>query len=384
MAGTVIREASGSELPVLRCALTLPMNGAWSAEVEVAADAALSGAVRLTLPGGPTWNGLVVRSEHSAERARARIIGGTVTWTTPTVLQHYRSTTTGAVLAGLGVSLDAPSTAALPFWTRKASTIGEGVSAIATHLGVNWRVNPDGTLRIRAEAPEQVDPDAVEVLRDATRGIVELAPEAATLLPGVLRASDSVGDVIYDVSEDSPLRCRYYTAARAVLRGSLERLIRGTMRDVLYLGQYTAVVQRQAADGTLDLLPDDARIRGNGLQGVPIRHGLPGVEVEVPAGVRVLLGFDNGDSRSPYAALWHSGQVTSVRIGGESAVALAELVSARLDRIQAAFDSHVHATAGLGAPSPPIPNPATIPPIAPPVVPVGPLEPVASQVLRTS
>lgn len=383
MSGAIIRAPGGSPLPVLRCVLTLPMNGAWSAEVEVAADDPLSGAVELTLPGGPSWSGLVVRGEHSAERSRARIIGGLVSWTSPTTLQHFRNTTTGAVLASLGVTPDAPSTEALSFWTRKASTIGEGVQAIATHLGVNWRVLPSGQIRIRAEAPEAVDPDAIEVLRDATRGIVELAPEAATLLPGSLRGEDSVGDVIYDVSDDSPLRCRYYTAARAVLRGSLERLIRGTMRDVLYLGQYTAVVQRQAADGTLDLLPDDARLRGNGLSGVPIRHGLPGVEVEVPAGVRVLLGFDNGNPQSPFASLWHSGQVTAVRIGGAKAVALAEEVSARLDRIQAAFDSHVHATAALGAPSPPIPNPATIPPVVPPVIPIGPLEPVDSEILFT-
>src|SRR5690606_15789866 len=129
-------------------------------------------------------------------------------------------------------------------------------------------------------------------------------------------------------------------------------LIRWVTRDSLFLGQYTAVVQRQAADGTLDLLPDDPRLRGTGLQAVPIRHGLPGVEVEVPSGVRVLLGFDAGDSRRPYAALWHSEQVTAVRIGGSDAVALAPLVSARLDAIQAAFDTHIHtttATIGAGA-----------------------------------
>lgn len=372
MSGAIIRSPGGSPLPVLRCVLTLPMNGAWSAEVEVAADDPFSGAVELTLPGGPDWRGLVVRGEHSAERSRARIIGGLVSWTSPTTLQHFRNTTTGAVLSSLGVSPDAPSTEALSFWTRKASTIGEGVQAIATHLGVNWRVNPDGTIRIRGESPEAVDPDAIEVLRDATRGIVELAPEAATLLPGSLRGADSVGDVIYDVSDDSPLRCRYYTAARAVLRGSLERLIRGTMRDVLYLGQYTAVVQRQAADGTLDLLPDDARLRGNGLSGVPIRHGLPGVEVEVPAGVRVLLGFDNGNPQSPFASLWWPGSVTKVRIGGSEMVALAALVEDRLAKMQLALDTHIHTSAAPGSP--------TTPP-APPIV--WPTDTVGSEVLST-
>jgi hypothetical protein len=100
------------------------------------------------------------------------------------------------------------------------------------------------------------------------------------------------------------------------------------------------------------------------------------VTVEVPAGERVLLAFDGGDPAKPHAMLWHEGQVTKVRIGGEEPVALASLVSARLDLLQQTFDAHIHittATVGLGPPGT----------IAPPTTPVGPLEPVASEVLET-
>lgn len=76
--------------------------------------------------------------------------------------------------------------------------------------------------------------------------------------------------------------------------------------------------------------------------------------VEVAAGALVVAGAD-------------------VRLGGKTAadfVALASLVSDRLDKLQQAFDSHVHATAATG------------PPVAPTAVvgliPVGALAPVAA------
>lgn len=90
------------------------------------------------------------------------------------------------------------------------------------------------------------------------------------------------------------------------LRAALDALIRWTTREQPYLRLYPATVRAQAADGTLDLEPDDAAIRGTGLSGVPIRHGIPGVTVEISAGQRIMLGFEAGDPRRPYAALWRT------------------------------------------------------------------------------
>jgi hypothetical protein len=197
--------------------------------------------------------------------------------------------------------------------------------------------------------------------------MIELAIEKAVVIPGCLVKDDSVGEVIYTLKGDGRLVCRYWTEGRGSV---LERYVRWVTRDQIYLGTYTAKVVRQAGDGTLDLLPEDSRLRGTGLQSVPILHGLPGCVVRVPNGERVLLAFDGGDPSKPYASLWHEGQVTSIELGGTLKVALAQLVKAELDKIQTAFDSHVHATAGTGTPSPPIPI-------------IGPLSEVASQKLST-
>jgi hypothetical protein len=323
--------------PVLTASVHLPMNGAWSAELSVASDAvyAVGDAATLTILD-LDLTARIVRTGIFADRLSVRLTGGTVDWGQVVGAKHYRTTNADQVISDVGVTLANGLNVDLPFWTRAPGTVGSSVQAIARYLNVNWRVQPNGQVRMAAEDPQSVDPEAVEIGRDPARGIVQLAPDTAAVLPGVLVGSDQVGDVVYNLTEDG-IRCVYYTEARATLRGSLERLVRWIMRDTIYLCMYSATVVRQAADGTLDLLPDDLRLQSAGLQGVPIRHGLPGVTVEVPAGERVLLGFDSGDPARPYAALWHEGQVSAVRIGGTEPVALASGVQTQLETLKNAI-----------------------------------------------
>lgn len=356
--------------PVLKLSLHLPLNGAWSAELQVSSDVELAAGALATLklPGDVLYQGRVLRAGISDERLNVRLTGGPVNWGQQVALKHYKGADGDKAMRDLGVATDAPLELDLPFWTRQPGTIGAAVQALATAAGVNWRVNPDGTVRIRPEAPFAVNADAIEVSRDPKRGIVTLAPEVAAVMPGTLVGTDTAGDVTYDF-EDT-FRCRYYTQQRAVLRGSLERLIRWVTRDSLFLGQYTAQVVTQNADGTLDLLPDDARLRAQGLQSVPIRHGLPGVTVKVPPGERVLLGFDNGDARQPYAALWHEGQVLEVQIGGAVPVAMSTQTDANFAALIAVFNAHVHLDPVSGL-------------LPPPPTPAAPAAPTASLLLKT-
>lgn len=340
--------------PVLTLSLHLPLNGAWSAELQVASDVGLApgDSATLDLPG-LSLIGTVVRAGQFGERLRARLTGGTLDWSAHQEVKHYRETTADRVLADVGVEPETDIGASLPYWTRSPGTVGSTVQAVARHLGYNWRVQPDGSIRIAEETPTlAADPDAQEISRDPARGLVTVAPEQATILPGTTFGEDSVGDVIYDL--DDTFRCRYYTEARGRLRGAFDRLVRYLTRDALFLGQYAAEVVSQAADGSLDLLPDDPRLRAQGLQSVPIRHGLPGVEVDVPSGERVLLGFDGGNPSQPYAALWHEGSVSAVRIGGSDAVAMAAKVQLQLDTIQSAYDAHTH-VAPSGVTAVPVP-----------------------------
>ena len=91
---------------------------------------------------------------------------------------------------------------------------------------------------------------------------------------------------------------RFKSAVGAVLES-----IVGARLD--YLARYPARVVTQASDGRLELKPDDPRIPG--IPGVPIRLGVPGMNVEIEAGARVLLAFESGDPSRPVAELWESG-----------------------------------------------------------------------------
>lgn len=92
-------------------------------------------------------------------------------------------------------------------------------------------------------------------------------------------------------------------------------------RRLDYSAYYPAKVVRQSGE-TLEVRPDDARIAGNGLAGVPIRHGLPGTRTTVAPGARVLIGFENQDPKKPFAALWDTNAAfVDIEIGGNLPVA---------------------------------------------------------------
>lgn len=362
--------------PILSLSLYMPLHGAWSADIQVAtSDVPASERYVIGLEGQPL-TGRIARAGAYADRVLLRVIGGVVDWQEDFEVQHYTSATAARVLSDLGVSTDTPVTDALPHWTRPAGTRGQAMQVLSRTLGLNWRCNPDGSVRLRAESPVPVTlSDSTELRRDPGRGVVDIAVEQALIIPGVQVGQDVVSDVLYEIEPGGRLRCRYWIAQRG---SPLERIAQWATRQSLYLGQYACKVTRQAPDGTLDLEPDDARVAGAGLQGIPIRHGLPGCTVKVAAGTRVRLAWDDGDPRVPYAALWDSGDVTEVQIGGAVAVALSTLVKAELEKIQQAHDTHTHTVVTTGSAT------TQSGTTAPPAAPIGSIGDVAAGKLKTA
>lgn len=80
-------------------------------------------------------------------------------------------------------------------------------------------------------------------------------------------------------------------------------LVRQVTSRFDYFASYPSRVVAQNGDGSLELKPDDERF-GPGLARVPMRLGLPGCNVTVKPGSRVLLGFEGGDPARPVAELW--------------------------------------------------------------------------------
>jgi hypothetical protein len=115
------------------------------------------------------------------------------------------------------------------------------------------------------------------------------------------------------------------------LKGAFQILARGAHATIDYQAHYRAKVLKQASNHrrvdvqpVLDKLPAMANI--------PLRVGVPGLEVVLLPGDFVLVGFENGQPDLPYATLWEAGpnsptpvkltlHVSSMELGGPSLVA---------------------------------------------------------------
>lgn len=102
------------------------------------------------------------------------------------------------------------------------------------------------------------------------------------------------------------------------LKAGLAAVVNGLLYRVDYLALYPAKVNAQAANGTLDVTPEDTRLPG--MAGVPLRLGLPGCKATVQAGGRVLLGFEAGDPRRPVATIWDAATVTKLEVNATEVV----------------------------------------------------------------
>lgn len=94
---------------------------------------------------------------------------------------------------------------------------------------------------------------------------------------------------------------RLKAAGRAVV--GLDPMIR-------YRCLYRCKVVGQSGD-TVDVRPYDASLPD--MARIPLRHGVPGLKVQVTPGCSVQVGFDDGRPDRPFAALW-STDAAAVRV----------------------------------------------------------------------
>ena len=327
-------EITANGARVTACSLCVPRVGAWVADLDVDSAEALTGAVALTIDGA-TWRGTVHRGGLVAGSWRGRVVGGAGGLPGTLAAVALRGSTLSDVLAG--ALLDAGETlastagslsAVAPLWHRLEGAASTAVADVARAAGYAWRTLADGSVWVGADAWAAYTPsgavDVVEEYPEAGRYV--LAGDVLGITPGVAltltgRDPIRVGQVDFRATPRD-LRAVVTAEGATGLGAAVDAVVRRALRRVDYLAHYPARVVSQSAAGLLDLVPDDPRVPP--CSGVPIRYGLPGVTVTVPAGERVTLTYEGGDPSKPVACLWTAGAVTRITVNGATARAARE------------------------------------------------------------
>ncbi len=348
---------------LLSLELREPRTGLWVAKVEVdKADALTDPALTIDIDG-IQWKGALVCGAVEGTRWHATVTGGSAKLTLEVGPKHYVNTSVqimlGDILSETG-DVASPTiepsllSKTLPRWSRPQGSCGAAIRQLADDLQAAFRVLRDGTVWLGTETwPELPNEPCVIPFEDHTHGRMLAAPDRAFLVPGWTYQQRRISLVVTQLTgsslrqvvafEQAPVQVvpaveaapavQAATAAAPVQSAAskLDRQLAPVARVVeslvgrrIDLAQwYPSKVVQQLDDGSLELLPDDERIRGDGIGQVPLRHGLPGCTVKVKPGSRVCLFFEDNDAKKPAAGLWPTGEgVLGIELVTETSVTI--------------------------------------------------------------
>ncbi len=349
--------------------MRIPRAGAWEGDFTVPREGeeVLEGPVVVEV-GALSWRGTAWRSGENMGAIHLRAVGGAGGLSRSLEPRAYRDVPARIPLSNiLGETGEAlsPATDAglldtrLPMWNRPAQPGGTALQALVLALGrsVLWRTMQDGTIWIGVESWPASALASYQYLQQApSAGMLDLIAEDPTIFPGEVFLDRRVSAVIHRVLAGN-VRTRILFEEEEPadrLKAHVLAVIRAAFPRLPFLVGYGCKVVAQNGDRTLELQPDDPTMPG--LSKVPIRPGLAGTAVDVPAGSRVLLEFDGGDPAKPYASVWESADPTTIElgVGNLHPAALGDRVRTELDAIWdklTALGTHSHPYTDDGNPA---------------------------------
>lgn len=357
---------------VLSCRVNLPKWGAWYADVEIGGADALTGAATLVL-GDLTLVGTILSGGVWQSRARYRIVGGRGGWG-KTIKGASYSNDAGLPYAKLlaDAALACKETLGVaPVGVAGASYVRpEGRAALVLEqlFPAGWYVDETGVTQIGARLPSVYLGKAVRFERDIACGMVSLAAEdVASLLPGCVVDDITAIDVEHTLENDK-LRTTVWGEGEGAKAGSIADSMRGivgtlTARHRFFAPWEYRVVTRSGERYALQPVRVSSGMPT--LQNVRVRGGVAGAREHLTLGSLVLVSFVDGlpsrpvitgfdDPESPGfipAELALAGTV--VRLGtlaGNDPIVRQTDLQTAIDTVRTWLNTHVHATAGTGAP----------------------------------
>jgi hypothetical protein len=319
--------ASGEIL--LTTEVTMPRRGEWTAIVGTDPQG-----IAPEPPTGPfvfeiegvEWRGTAKPARSGASqggRMRVSVVGGAGGLAHDLDVRNYGGGVTRAktvvddILRDAGETLSAESDSALlatriEGWQRAAMPGRRALDRICDKIGATWRILRDGTVWIGVDTWPEVEPDGIVQDDDWADGVIFLAPDTPSMVPGIVVRGQRVEEVVHRLSRAGLRTELRATGIRQVMDAALEPV----RQEGQYSKRYRCKVVSQGADGRVDVLVDDERMRGRGVAKCAVRVGIPGTTVTALAGARCLVGWDDGDPALPYVSDWESGTAfTQIEIG---------------------------------------------------------------------
>lgn len=348
---------------VIRGDLKLPYSGAFTAELDLNADAAPAGLVSLqflgrtflgTVVADPT-DGSLALSGDSGGYYRCRVVGGAGGLQKPIEPQEWPqgavvSQILSAILSAGGESQAAdinPSLLAqvLPQWSVPSGTAGGALAALVEYLAVGqpglvWRIRGDGLVWLGVPAPQQVSPPDYLVS--------DIAPESGQASWDLNTTSVDVDQVI----DGLPLRQVVYTwepdRLRAVVTfapgpaNALYSLFGQWMKRV-GLDFFRNVPGRINSQSgvTVEFQADDSRYAP--MRRVGVRLGLPDTSVNIVSGARAEVAWEGASPTGPVLQSFGDSKATKIKVGASAAAGTKPLVNKAQRDAEQVLDGFVKA-----------------------------------------
>jgi hypothetical protein len=306
--------AAGRPVSPISAELRMKRMGAWHCDLDLDQETIETGKVKFILDDIEfTGTAIPEQSGIEGSRARCKVVGGNGRLSRE-VNAHSYSGGAGVkigsvvrdILKDCGEDLsdlsDGPTLdRKLPRWQVTQGTAEDALTKLADHTDCAWRVLRDGTVWFGEETWPEVEPDGTLVNENWSSGALTLAADTPNMVPGTVYQGQKVERVTHRYGET--LRTDIETTSASTALGKLRSK---TKQEVDYSREWPCKVVTQNIDGTLQLLPDDEVMRGNGrgLDHVPIRYGMPGMKALISAGARCHLAFAAGDPSRPFVGSW--------------------------------------------------------------------------------
>lgn len=358
--------------PVISGSIVLPRVGVWSADlvVDQVGDNTFTSGTKVTIESSDiTLSGVVVpdRAGDFLDAKHIRVVGGAGGMATMASAKSYVQPSAFVRDVVNGLLSDAGETLSD---SAEQSLLGTNLTAWSVFADVNvstalkilldivaptatWRITTDGKVFLGSESWPSASGSYELIDADPKEGTYLLGIESPWVIPGTEIADIGKVARVEHTIEPARIRSKVWVLLPEGDRGiaaAVKGIVSQETAHIDYYGKYEAKVVSQSADkATVDLQPTDSRL--SGLQHVPLRHGVPGMTVQVQPDSYVLLGWDGGDPQKPYAALW-KGDASAIQLNLKATTIVLNDGTNHVARVGDSTNGHVHVESGNAGPYP--------------------------------